>query len=209
MSVKDYLLSDQISSGAAAYYSINANQSHCLIVQTCLAYLVHLGILDSLDDASVATLPLAHYAAEHWTSHFQGCNGVPSPPSLQALLSHFFVSAPNVEGNDLISAGTYPPLSVAALLGLHETVQQLLLHSTSMGTGGFWYYKAIYGAACEGHHVIVELLVEHIPQINLSTVEESCGTAYVVASLRGRSVIASSHAPGHCYALWNVQPGIL
>ncbi|KZP14980.1 hypothetical protein FIBSPDRAFT_750996, partial [Athelia psychrophila] len=39
MSVKDYLLSDQISSGAAAYYSINASQSHCLIAQTSLAYL--------------------------------------------------------------------------------------------------------------------------------------------------------------------------
>ncbi|KZP14979.1 hypothetical protein FIBSPDRAFT_751110, partial [Athelia psychrophila] len=39
MSVKDYLLSDEISSGVAAYYSINASQSHCLIAQTCLAYL--------------------------------------------------------------------------------------------------------------------------------------------------------------------------
>ncbi|KZP14977.1 hypothetical protein FIBSPDRAFT_896191 [Athelia psychrophila] len=105
MSVKDYLLSDQISSGAAAYYSITASQAHCLIAQTSLAYLVHPGILHSLDNASVATLPLAHYAAEHWTAHFRGCNDIPPPVSLRKLLSHLFVSAPNAYANWMVLVG--------------------------------------------------------------------------------------------------------
>ncbi|KZP17524.1 hypothetical protein FIBSPDRAFT_830542, partial [Athelia psychrophila] len=41
MSVKDYLLSDQIASGPAVYYRVNSSQSHSLITQTCLAYLLH------------------------------------------------------------------------------------------------------------------------------------------------------------------------
>ncbi|KZP27082.1 hypothetical protein FIBSPDRAFT_818692, partial [Athelia psychrophila] len=71
MSVKDYLVSDRIKAGAAAYFSLSAMLSHSLIAKTCLAYLFHLRSFRSLNDSVLESFPLSPYAAKYWIKHMQ------------------------------------------------------------------------------------------------------------------------------------------
>ena len=88
MSVKEYLISERITNGPAAYFGINARISHSFIAQTCLAYLLYLGTIKSLTTATVQSFPLAYYAAEHWFDHAHG--DIESNPPLQELISRLF-----------------------------------------------------------------------------------------------------------------------
>ncbi|KZP06500.1 hypothetical protein FIBSPDRAFT_1053521, partial [Athelia psychrophila] len=90
ITVKEYLISERLSSGAAAYFIINAELSQSSIAQTCLAYLLHLGTFKSLTTDTIEAFPLAKYAAEHWTSHVKECINV--DVDLQSMLSDFFLS---------------------------------------------------------------------------------------------------------------------
>ncbi|KZP20231.1 hypothetical protein FIBSPDRAFT_932467 [Athelia psychrophila] len=69
-SVKEYLISEHILSGAAADFRTDEQSSHSVIAQTSLAYLLHFDKPDypSLDTSPL--YPLAQYAAEHWVAHF-------------------------------------------------------------------------------------------------------------------------------------------
>lgn len=220
MSVKEYLLSDKILGGAAAHFKINAGQSHALIVQTCLAYLLRFGILNSLSDADIGTFPLARYAAAHWTSHLQECSGISHPQFLQALITHLFVFAPNAFANwmwlislrtdrerlwerkaiDELSNSMATPLYMAGLLGLDEVVKQLV---PDIYTSLRWSFKALYGAACEGHHGVVKLLLEHASHFLLGAATVYSESPLVVAASRGRVAFFEGDAPTNYRALWS------
>ncbi|KAF7976112.1 hypothetical protein HWV62_7545 [Athelia sp. TMB] len=97
MSVKEYLISERIANGPAAYFSINARIAHSFLAQTCLAYLLYLGTIESLTTATIQSFPLACYAAEHWFDHAHGYTE--SDPPLQELIFRLFDPESNAFNN--------------------------------------------------------------------------------------------------------------
>ncbi|KAF7980533.1 hypothetical protein HWV62_37665 [Athelia sp. TMB] len=209
MSVKDYLLSDKISNGPAAYFKVKESQSHALIAQTSLAYLLQFGTLDSLCYANIKTYPLAPYAAEYWAFHWRRCTDISPSSPLHGSISHFLLSAPNAYANwtwlvtvfhegyfekewsreriNALSSQISTPLYLSALLGLFEPLKQLLACSRgSSAIEAEWHSRALYLAACEGHHTIVELLINHTPACDLSTMIYQ-NTPLIVAASQGRA----------------------
>ncbi|KAF7975367.1 hypothetical protein HWV62_9693 [Athelia sp. TMB] len=211
MSVKDYLLSDKILAGPASRFRMNEMQCHSLITQTSLAYLLQFGTLDSLGCMSVETYPLAPYAARHWASHWRGCADIPPSSPLDALITRFLLSAPKAYANwawlvtvaseyshcyedldwsrekiNAHSSQLSTPLYLSALLGLFEPLKQLLAYDSSASMDIEWYWRALYLAACEGHHTIVELLINHTPTWDLNTMKYK-NTPLIIAASQGRA----------------------
>ena len=68
-SVKEYLISQRIQDGPAVKYSLSKKDANTSISCTCLAYLMRFSNLDCLQPNTIASFPLAEYAAEHWIYH--------------------------------------------------------------------------------------------------------------------------------------------
>ena len=51
------------------YFSFSEEQSHSVISQICLAYLLQFNTSEPLDRNLDVSSPLAEYAAEHWIVH--------------------------------------------------------------------------------------------------------------------------------------------
>lgn len=95
-SVKEYLVSEQILSGAAANFRTTAQLSHSIIAQTCLAYLLHFNRPDSITRVNLASFPLAQYAAELWVFHFHSASSNQgSAAVIQKLLLRLFEPFPS------------------------------------------------------------------------------------------------------------------
>ncbi|KAF7972046.1 hypothetical protein HWV62_19181 [Athelia sp. TMB] len=214
----DYLLSEHIATGPARYFSLNAKIAHSVIAESCLAYLLHFGTLDTLSGAAVISFPLARYAAEHWPSHMRLCENISPSESLQKLLSHFFLTPGDAHVNWMWLIHTRPrwdwlmpplsrtwkraekrrlaedistPLYVAALLGQHALVLELLAQSNSLTSDRRWYHKALQGAAYEGHHEVVAHLLHHAPRLRMQ-VDRYGGAALIVAASRGNEHIVNN-----------------
>ncbi|KAK3062114.1 hypothetical protein LTS18_004798, partial [Coniosporium uncinatum] len=71
-SVKEYLVSERSSKGAASSYSMQAAVCHGSIAQQCLGYLLQFKRLDSLTELNLDTFQLTRYAAEFWMHHARG-----------------------------------------------------------------------------------------------------------------------------------------
>lgn len=68
-SVQEYLLSDRIHEGKASVYSIQKINSHIVIAEDCLTYLVEVYKLELLPSDNPTALPLAEYAANFCCHH--------------------------------------------------------------------------------------------------------------------------------------------
>ena len=71
-SVKEYLMSEYTQNHKVTHirnFSFNNEQSHSVISQICLAYLLHFNTSGLLDMDLKVFSPLANYAARHWISH--------------------------------------------------------------------------------------------------------------------------------------------
>ena len=68
-SVTKFLTSSRITipSQVVSHYHIDSASAHVTMAQACLGVLLRLD--SSIDNASVKNLPLAEYAAQHWTDH--------------------------------------------------------------------------------------------------------------------------------------------
>ncbi len=77
--VKEYLVSDRIRAGSAAYFSIDETLSHARIGQTSLSYSLLYDEASHTDSKEFSNdLPLAEYAAKYWAKHLvKGCENVP------------------------------------------------------------------------------------------------------------------------------------
>jgi hypothetical protein len=67
-SVKEYLVSDRISIGKAARYSIRDNVCHDNIAAGCLGYLLQIQ-QSELEQDFLESFKLARYSAQFWTAH--------------------------------------------------------------------------------------------------------------------------------------------
>lgn len=178
VTVKEYLISERLSSGAAAEFTVNAQLSQSSIAQTCLAYLLHLGTFASLNTATIASHPLALYAAEHWISHVRQCINI--DVELQSILSDFFLSASHSFNNwvrlhdvndrswklskttlDRIPITISSPVYYASFLGLDGTVRRLLKANADANVTGRIYGSALSAAAIQAHAAVVKELLSH------------------------------------------------
>ena len=68
-SVKEFLTSSRIatSSQDVSHHQIDSASAHITMAQACLGVLLRLD--SSIDNANIKNLPLAEYAAQHWTDH--------------------------------------------------------------------------------------------------------------------------------------------
>ncbi|KAF7976481.1 hypothetical protein HWV62_6755 [Athelia sp. TMB] len=208
VTVKDFLLSENISTSPARYFSINVALAHSSISQTCLAYLVQVGTLDSLCDKTIKDFPLARYAAEYWPFHLRECKDM--VPSFQALLSQVFLPTSNTYINWMWLIHTLPrwnwlmpasrvwqraevqrlsdkmssPLFVAALLDQQAIVEDLLVCATSMARNRRWYHEALQWAAYAEYWDVVKLLLYHAGRLGVP-VEGYGSSVLVLAASRG------------------------
>ncbi|KAF7979104.1 hypothetical protein HWV62_43632 [Athelia sp. TMB] len=202
MSMKEYLLSERIKSGNAAFFSVSEALSHSLIAQTCLAYLLNLGKVSDLVESIIQSdFPLAPYAAGHWISHMK--LGHCDDSSLSQMTMKIFSSDSNALVNwvrlhdpdqvdpferdlekpvERIAASLY----YASSYGLQEVVNHLLKTGANVNARSGEYGSALAVASFVGHCSIVRELLE-----NGAEVDAQCkhGTALQIASHQGHDIV--------------------
>lgn len=177
-SVKEYLVSDRIKKGAAAYFLINYHLSQSIIAQTCLAYLLIFNKSDSIRApvAMPGPFPLHFYAAQYLSFHLQSAKNDPSL-ALQKLLQKFFTSTPSFALVKWIQMyrpdeplavkediwlrtpikEVAQPLYYASLLGLKQVVERLLEEGAEPDQMGGYH---LHAASYQNEREIAQLLVK-------------------------------------------------
>jgi ankyrin repeat protein len=181
-SVKEFLTSSRIggSSADVSRFHIPLESAHTVVAKACLVVLLRLGELvdeDNVEDK----FPLAQYAAEHWVDHapsrFENVSSHvregmeelfdPDKPYFAAWLQVYDMAARPSYGSTLVSfikyeeSKTATPLYCAALCGLHDLAEQLIIkHPQQVNTTGGYYVSPLGAALSGGHLKIAQLLYE-------------------------------------------------
>lgn len=182
-SVKEYLVSDRIQHGTAPDYRIREIESHGVLAEDCLAYLLQFDEPGSLTDGTLELSPLAGYAAEFWPRHARVAEkaSIKSTTflSMELLMSdgegflnwiricdpdvynHHFQKNLSRRLDDLA-----PPLYYASLAGLFRSVKMLIEGSVNVNAQGGYYGNALQAAAFSGHIDVVGLLLDSGANVN-------------------------------------------
>lgn len=130
-SVKEYLTSNRIGQGPAAYFSVDEELSHLRLAETCLSCLLLYE-----DDPPIGTkafstkFPIAKYAAEHWLSHFKKANGI--------LKEHHYEYASKLFSGEHV---------VRNWIGLYDIDRETgQMHSFRIPQGSTLYYAVLTGS---------------------------------------------------------------
>jgi hypothetical protein len=147
LSIKDYLLSEQICHGVSSCFRISETIAHAYISQTCLAYLLQFKRLDALNPSNIGFFPLAQYAAQYWIFHLQSTKSVVGfvvqqliMDLLQSVAFINWICLWDLDGHRTNLGKCWDsmasPLYYASHAGLHHAVQGLLeKRSTGRSTG--------------------------------------------------------------------------
>ena len=182
-SIKEYLVSEYLRTGAASNFHLTKELSHSLITQTCLAYLSQFDKIDTLDWQTIESSPLAEYAARYWISHGRSggidksdncamltlslnlftCDGASFTNWLRIFDLDFPWRRINLERNQTDIA---PPLYYAALAGLERVSKVLLERVADVNGHGGRYGNALQVASYRGNEGIVKLLLENDVDVN-------------------------------------------
>ena len=191
-SVKEYLVSDRVTHGAASRYSI-AIEPHKLIAQTCLHYLLYFSescfieVDDQLvEDDVFKTFPLLGYAARQWQYHARDAECYTDDISRLSL--RLFQSESHVFTNWLVASGiprayadiAGTPLYHASLQGLLKTAKAIIEAGADVNVTGGDFGTALQAASYAGYYEVVQLLINSGAEIN--TVGGEFGTALYAAS---------------------------
>lgn len=138
--MKEYLVSDRIANGEAAYFGMNERLSHSVIAKICLAYLLHLDLPEPLEHDTFVAAPLATYAARNWVFHVRSGGGDGERATTKLIVR--FLASENLLVNwirlwdpenprrgmqpRISSTEVAEPLYYANLLDFPATVQHLL-----------------------------------------------------------------------------------
>ncbi|KAF1982386.1 ankyrin [Aulographum hederae CBS 113979] len=200
-SVKEYLISERSSKGAASSYSMQAVVCHGSIAQQCLGYLLQFKRLDSLTELNLDTFQLTRYAAEFWMHHARGAAIIEE--DLRRAVIALVCSETGVYYNwvriydpdkpwqapqlkrdpDTIPA----PLYYMAMNGLLEIVELLLSKGANVNAQGGHYGNALQVASYKGHSSVVELLLSRGADVNARGGDY--GNALQEASYKGHSSV--------------------
>jgi len=173
-SVKEFLTSIRTaeSSRDVSCYHVVLEPAHTVLAQACLGVLLRLD--EHIDEGIIKNFPLAEYAAEHWVRHAQFGN-VSSliKDGIECLFDaekpHFAVWrwVSNIKfsarmGTTKRKPPKETPLCIAALLGLRELVERLLIkHPGDLNAEGTLRGSPLCAAVAEGHAHVTSLLLEH------------------------------------------------
>ena len=196
-SVKEYLISNRIAAGAAAFFGISARISHSVIVQTCIAYLFHFNNIDSITGDHLRSYPLSLYAAQHWADHYRSMDYTTSSVPQGLVVDLFGPASSYVLINWLrLYNSDHPldtfnpgesiirlahPLYYASLLGIKPVVEYFLEHGIDPDTPGGRLGSPLQAASLRGHEQIVHLLLDHNADARIQAGE--FGTALCAATL--------------------------
>ncbi|KZP10814.1 hypothetical protein FIBSPDRAFT_661994, partial [Athelia psychrophila] len=190
-SVKEYLISETILSGAAAQFHLTKSLSHSTIAQICLAYLLHFDKPDSLSIETLALFPLAQYAAEHWVAHCHSAGSdQSSTAALQQLQLHFFEPSPPYAMHNSLHLYEMQiekfssPFYYACLSGLATVVEHLISKGADVNDNRGWIGPPLTAASRQGHLETVQLLLAHGADVDAKGGEYS-GTALQEATSKG------------------------
>ena len=183
--VREYLLSDRILSGPARKYRISEPEARGLIVNTCLAYILHITKTEGNAQDTCEKFPLAAYAALFW---IDSLTENASPVTWDLVSSLFFGSQDSYEawlqlvhladGKYLNNKHTLlvlalagkgpkgytciaPPIVWASALGLIPIVEKILQQEHDVNVAGPTQASALYMAVHQNHLDVVELLLKH------------------------------------------------
>ena len=201
-SVKEYLVSNRIRHGVTSHYSIQETESHDVLAQDCLAYLLQFDEPGSLSSETIATSPLLKYAAEFWVEHAKKAEKGPTQASTLLVMELFmteregflnWIRIYNPEEWDspssghqnlsLGSANLASPLYYAALAGLLEPAKLLIEAGKGVNAQGGIYGNALQAASRYDHVNIVQLLLDKGADVNTQGGE--FGSALQAASSGG------------------------
>jgi len=178
-SVKEYLTSARFAEKDDAIsrrYRISMTPAHTFVAQVCLGMLLHLD--ETVTRDSLASLPLAQYAAEHWLDHarFEGVsqNVIGGMKQLFDCRKHhlavwLWIYDPTVPSFQRDKSAKVPlpphgtPLHYAALCGLHHVVEALAIeNSQDVNSRSFDNESTpLHLASREGHGDVARILFEH------------------------------------------------
>jgi ankyrin repeat protein len=172
-SVKEFLLSDRLTTSTKeiSQYRIVLEDANTLIAGACLGVFLQ----DPVDENStVATAPLARYAAEHWVTHARiedvasrvhdGMERLfdPDRPFFSAWVKLFDVDTPHWDKDPQMTRQPgAAPLYYAAHCGFHELAGHLVLkYPQSTNAIGGEAGTALHTASYEGHMAVVRSLLK-------------------------------------------------
>jgi ankyrin repeat protein len=204
--VKEFLTSARFAnkhSTISHRYNISMTPAHTLVTQACLGILLHLDQDANRD--SLATFPLAEYAAEHWVEHarFEGVSQNVDEGIKQLFdrkKSHLAVwlwiynpTLPLWKRGELANGPLSPrgkPLHYASFCGLHDVVRSLAIeHPEDVNSPSFDEGSTpLHLASKQGHLETARLLVEHGADARAQT--ESGETPLHWVSYRGHVELA-------------------
>jgi ankyrin repeat protein len=179
-SVKEFLTSSRIggSSADVSRFHILLESAHTVVAKACLVVLLRLGELVDEDNVK-DKFPLARYAAVHWVDHAryenvsshirEGMEDLfdPDKPYFAAWLQVYDMTTMPSDTSALVYFAKYrgsktaTPLYYAALCGLHDLTEQLIIkHPQQVNTAGGRYVSPLGAALSGGHLKIAQLLYE-------------------------------------------------
>lgn len=179
--VKEYLTSTNIARGPAASYRILPHTANTELTKTCLTYILFndfsTGPCETEDEflARLDEYPLLRYAPYYWPTHIRKYE-IGSDETLDALVLSFFRLKQDCGNfrtwwqlyytgdydqyypNSL--KGSYTSLYLAAEMGQHPAVMELLESGADINVKGGKLGTALAVAAGEGHSETVRVLLE-------------------------------------------------
>ena len=173
-SVKEYLVSDRIQHGTASYYSIREIESHGVLAEDCIAYLLQFDEPGSLTFVTLDLSPLAQYAAKFWRKHARFAEeGLIKSTTLlgvelltaegEAFLNWIRIDEACVDKQPRY-LGT--PLYYASEAGLLELVRMLIERGMDVNAQAGIYGYALQAASYKGHIDVVHLLLANEADVN-------------------------------------------
>jgi ankyrin repeat protein len=189
-SVKEYLISDQVSHGPASKYDI-AVEPDKSIAQICLLYLLYFSEPSLSTYDMHAKFPLLGYAVENWTLHARAAERYTKEVALLSMEllqseKHAFINWLSLHPHRhppyvFVEA----PLYNAAMEGLYQSTKILVDTGADVNAGGA-DRAALVEASSRGHTAIVQLLIDAGAEVNAG---EAVHAALVEASLYGHTAI--------------------
>jgi len=173
-SVKEFLTSIRTaeSSRDISCFHIVLEPAHTILAQACLGVLLRLD--EHMDKEIIKNFPLAEYAAEHWASHARFGNvlslikdGIdclfdaekPYFAVWRWVFNIKYSARPRMMEPDRPKE---TPLCIAALLGLRDLVERLLIkHPGYLNIEGSSLGSPLCAAVARGHAHVTSLLLAH------------------------------------------------
>jgi ankyrin repeat protein len=197
-SVKEYLVSDRIKKGQAAQYSLQDTVCHSIIAQGCLSYLCQFQNSEPMDQEILQQYKLAHYSAEFWIRHTKKTGRLGKAtskaamhllaPEKSAYLNWIRLWDPerslknfNIRRSEKESLP--PPLYYAALHGVEEIVNTLLIEGADVNAKGPIFGSALQAALFGNHGQVVKILLDAKAEVNAQ--DGSYGNALQIATGKG------------------------